>query len=114
MLLLTAWGHPDRGGVAAGSDPTSKRGMDMFGILGWIIFGVIVGAVAKLLMPGRDPGGIIVTMLLGIVGAVLGGWMGRAMGLYGPEDPAGFLMSLVGAVVVLLIYRMAVGRRPVT
>jgi uncharacterized membrane protein YeaQ/YmgE (transglycosylase-associated protein family) len=89
MLLLTAWGHPDRGGVAAGSDPTSKRGMDMFGILGWNIFGVIVGAV-------------------------LGGWMGRAMGLYGPEDPAGFLMSLVGAVVVLLIYRMAVGRRPVT
>ena len=83
----------------------------MFGFLGWIIFGLIVGAVAKLLMPGRDPGGIIVTMLLGIVGAVLGGWMGRAMGLYNEGDPAGFLMSLIGAVVLLLIYRMVVGRR---
>ena len=85
----------------------------MFGILGWIIFGLIVGAVAKLIMPGRDPGGIIVTMLLGIVGAVVGGWMGRAMGLYGPEDPAGFLMSLLGAVALLAIYRVAIGRRTV-
>jgi uncharacterized membrane protein YeaQ/YmgE (transglycosylase-associated protein family) len=84
----------------------------MFGILGWIVFGLVVGAIAKLVMPGRDPGGIIVTMLLGIVGAVLGGWIGRAMGLYGPEDPAGFLMSLIGAIVLLAIYRMVVGRRP--
>lgn len=84
----------------------------MFGILGWILFGLVVGAIAKLVMPGRDPGGIIVTMLLGIVGAVLGGWIGRAMGLYGPEDPAGFLMSLIGAIVLLAIYRMVVGRRP--
>jgi uncharacterized membrane protein YeaQ/YmgE (transglycosylase-associated protein family) len=83
----------------------------MFGILGWIVFGLVVGALAKLLMPGRDPGGIIVTMLLGIVGAVLGGWIGRAMGLYGPEDPAGFLMSLLGAILLLVIYRMVVGRR---
>jgi uncharacterized membrane protein YeaQ/YmgE (transglycosylase-associated protein family) len=79
----------------------------MFGILGWIVFGLIVGAVAKLLMPGKDPGGILVTMVLGIVGAVLGGWLGRALNLYGPEDPAGFLMSLVGAVLVLALYRMA-------
>jgi uncharacterized membrane protein YeaQ/YmgE (transglycosylase-associated protein family) len=85
----------------------------MFGVLGWIIFGLIVGAVAKLIMPGRDPGGIIVTMLLGIVGAVVGGWVGRAMGLYGPEDPAGFLMSLLGAVILLAIYRMAIGKRTV-
>ena len=83
----------------------------MFGILGWIIFGLVVGAIAKLLMPGRDPGGIIVTMLLGIVGAVLGGFVGRSMGLYGPEDSAGFLMATVGAIVVLLLYRMLVGRR---
>jgi len=83
----------------------------MFGILGWIVFGLVIGALAKLLMPGRDPGGIIVTMLLGIVGAVLGGWIGRAMGLYGPEDPAGFLMSLLGAILLLVIYRMVVGRR---
>ena len=83
----------------------------MFGIIGWIIFGLIVGAVAKLLMPGRDPGGIIVTMLLGIAGAVAGGYIGRALGWYGPNDGAGFLMSLVGAIVLLFIYRLAIGRR---
>ena len=83
----------------------------MFGILGWIIFGLIVGVIAKLLMPGRDPGGFIITMLLGIVGAVLGGFIGRATGLYGPNDSAGIFMSILGAVLVLFIYRMAVGRR---
>ena len=83
----------------------------MFGVLGWIIFGLIVGAVAKLLMPGRDPGGFIVTILLGIAGAVLGGFLGRALGWYGEGDAAGFLMSLVGAIVPLAIYRMAIGRR---
>jgi uncharacterized membrane protein YeaQ/YmgE (transglycosylase-associated protein family) len=83
----------------------------MFGILGWILFGLVVGAVAKLIMPGNDPGGIIVTMLLGIVGSVVGGWIGRALGFYGPNDPAGFLMSLVGAVVLLGIYRAITGRR---
>jgi uncharacterized membrane protein YeaQ/YmgE (transglycosylase-associated protein family) len=83
----------------------------MFGVIGWIIFGVIVGAVAKLLMPGRDPGGFIVTMLLGIAGAVIGGFLGRALGWYGPNDGAGFLMSLLGAVLLLWMYRMAVGRR---
>jgi uncharacterized membrane protein YeaQ/YmgE (transglycosylase-associated protein family) len=84
----------------------------MFGIVGWIIFGLIVGAIAKLFMPGRDPGGIVVTILLGIVGAVVGGWLGRALGFYGPNEPAGFLMSLVGAVLLLWIYR-ALARRPV-
>jgi uncharacterized membrane protein YeaQ/YmgE (transglycosylase-associated protein family) len=83
----------------------------MFGILGWIIFGLIVGAIAKLVMPGKDPGGIIVTMLLGIVGAVFGGFVGRALGWYGPEDTAGIFVSILGAVVVLLVYRMLVGRR---
>jgi uncharacterized membrane protein YeaQ/YmgE (transglycosylase-associated protein family) len=83
----------------------------MFGILGWIVFGLVVGIIAKLLMPGRDPGGIIVTMLLGIVGALLGGFVGRALGLYGPNDGAGLFMSILGAVVLLLGYRFAVGRR---
>jgi uncharacterized membrane protein YeaQ/YmgE (transglycosylase-associated protein family) len=83
----------------------------MFGILGWIVFGLIVGVIAKLLMPGRDPGGIIVTILLGIVGAVLGGYAGRALGLYGPTDSAGIFMSIFGAIAVLLVYRLAVGRR---
>jgi uncharacterized membrane protein YeaQ/YmgE (transglycosylase-associated protein family) len=84
------------------------------GILGWIVFGLIVGALAKLVMPGRDPGGIIVTMLLGIAGAVIGGFVGRAMGFYGPNEAAGFLMSFVGAVILLALYRMFAGRRSIT
>ena len=76
------------------------------GILGWVLFGLVVGIVAKLLMPGRDPGGFIITTLLGIVGAVIGGFLGRSLGLYGPGEPAGFLMATLGAVVLLLIYRM--------
>lgn len=81
------------------------------GFIGWIVFGLIVGAVAKLVMPGRDPGGIIVTMLLGVVGAMLGGFLGRALGLYRENEPAGFLMALIGAVLLLWIYRMATGGR---
>jgi uncharacterized membrane protein YeaQ/YmgE (transglycosylase-associated protein family) len=84
------------------------------GILTWILFGLIVGALAKLVMPGRDPGGIIVTMLLGIAGAVLGGMIGRGMGLYQTNQTAGFFMSFLGAVILLFIYRLIVGRRAVT
>jgi uncharacterized membrane protein YeaQ/YmgE (transglycosylase-associated protein family) len=79
-------------------------------VLGWILFGLVVGIVAKLLMPGRDPGGFIVTTVLGIVGAVIGGFLGRSLGLYGPGEPAGFLMATLGAVVLLFLYRML--RRP--
>ena len=78
----------------------------MFGILGWIVFGLIVGVVAKLLMPGKDPGGIIVTILLGIAGAVIGGLIGRTLGWYGPNDAAGLIVSVIGAVLLLLLYRM--------
>jgi len=81
------------------------------GILGWIVFGLIVGAIAKLLMPGRDPGGIIVTMVLGIIGALLGGFIGRAMGMYSSNESAGFIMALLGAVTVLVIYRVTMGGR---
>jgi len=83
----------------------------MFGIVGWIVFGLIVGVVAKLVMPGRDPGGMIVTVLLGIAGAMVGGFLGRAMGLYGPQDVAGMVMSVVGAIVLLFLYRMVAGGR---
>jgi uncharacterized membrane protein YeaQ/YmgE (transglycosylase-associated protein family) len=82
----------------------------MMGLLGWAIFGLIVGALAKLVMPGRDAGGIIVTMLLGIIGAVVAGYIGQAMGLYTEGQPAGFLMSLLGAVALLFVYRMATRR----
>ncbi|HOK45937.1 MAG TPA: GlsB/YeaQ/YmgE family stress response membrane protein [Bryobacteraceae bacterium] len=86
----------------------------MWGILGWIVFGAIVGVIAKLLMPGRDPGGFIVTILLGIAGAILGGWIGRALGLYGPGEGAGYIMSIIGAIILLFIYRMFRRRRPAT
>jgi uncharacterized membrane protein YeaQ/YmgE (transglycosylase-associated protein family) len=85
----------------------------MFGVLGWMLFGLVVGAVAKFVMPGRDPGGIIVTMLIGIVGALLGGWIGQAVGWYGPQDGAGFLMSLLGAVILLWLYRVLFVRKTV-
>jgi uncharacterized membrane protein YeaQ/YmgE (transglycosylase-associated protein family) len=80
-------------------------------MLGWIIFGLIVGIIAKLLMPGRDPGGFVITILLGIAGALLGGFIGRALGLYQTGEAAGFLMSLLGAVLLLTLYRFLGGRR---
>ncbi|MGH7392391.1 MAG: GlsB/YeaQ/YmgE family stress response membrane protein [Candidatus Rokuibacteriota bacterium] len=82
-------------------------------ILLWIVFGLVVGIVAKLIMPGRDPGGIIITIVLGIVGAVLGGWVGRLAGLYREGEAAGFIMAVIGAVVVLALYRLAVPSRRV-
>ena len=85
----------------------------MFGVIGWIVFGLIVGFIAKLLMPGRDPGGFIITMLLGIAGAVIGGMLGRALGWYGPNEGAGFLMSLLGSVLLLLLYRKLFVRKTV-
>ena len=78
-----------------------------------VLFGLVIGALAKLVMPGRDPGGIIVTMLLGIAGAVLGGFIGRALGWYGEGEPAGWVMSFVGAVALLALYRMFSRRRTV-
>ena len=78
----------------------------MTGFLVMVVLGLIIGAVAKLVMPGDDPGGIIVTILLGIVGAVVGGFLGRAIGLYQEGQPAGFVMSVVGALVLLFVYRL--------
>jgi uncharacterized membrane protein YeaQ/YmgE (transglycosylase-associated protein family) len=80
------------------------------GILSWILFGLVVGIIAKLLMPGRDPGGFIVTILLGIAGALVGGFVGRALGFYGSNESAGWLMSILGAVILLAVYRFAVRR----
>ena len=82
----------------------------MIAILSWIVFGLIVGALAKLVMPGNDPGGFIVTILLGIAGAIVGGMIGRAMGFYGPDQAAGYLMSIVGAIILLALYRMVARR----
>jgi uncharacterized membrane protein YeaQ/YmgE (transglycosylase-associated protein family) len=85
----------------------------MTAILLWIVFGLVVGALAKLIMPGDDPGGFIVTILLGIAGAMVGGLIGRAMGFYRPDEAAGYLMSIVGAIILLALYRMVARRRSV-
>lgn len=82
-------------------------------ILGVIVIGLIVGLVAKLIVPGRDPGGFIITTLLGIVGALVATFLGRALGLYGPNESAGFIAAIIGAIVLLLIYRAVVGRRTI-
>jgi len=74
-------------------------------VLSWILFGLVVGIVAKLLTPGRDPGGFILTILLGIAGALIGGFVGRALGFYGPNQAAGFVTSVIGAIILLLLYR---------
>ena len=75
----------------------------MLQLLWMALIGLVVGALAKLIMPGKDPGGILITMLLGIAGALLAGWIGRAVGWYQPGQPAGFIMSLVGAIILLAI-----------
>jgi uncharacterized membrane protein YeaQ/YmgE (transglycosylase-associated protein family) len=82
-------------------------------ILSWIVFGIVVGIIAKLLMPGKDPGGIVVTMLLGIAGSLIGGFIGRAFtgGSPGQSAGAGYIMSIIGAIILLAIYRMMVRRR---
>lgn len=85
------------------------KGKDM--ILWSIIIGGLAGAIAKLLMPGRDPGGFIITILLGIVGAVIATFLGRAVGWYRGNESAGFLGAIVGAVILLAIYRAFAGRR---
>ena len=83
------------------------------GVIGWIIFGLIVGIVAKFLMPGRDPGGFVITAIIGIVGALLGGYLGRAIGWYREGEPAGFVVAVLGSIVLLVLYRLVLGRRSV-
>lgn len=75
-----------------------------------LIVGLVVGALAKLFLPGRDPGGVIVTMLIGVAGALLAGFIGRAVGWYQEGEAAGFIASILGAILLLVIYRAMVGR----
>lgn len=83
----------------------------MFHILWVIIIGLVIGVIAKLLMPGRDPGGFIITILLGIAGSFVGTWIGRVLGMYSQGEAAGFIMSVIGAVILLAIYHFARRRR---
>jgi uncharacterized membrane protein YeaQ/YmgE (transglycosylase-associated protein family) len=83
-------------------------------LLWMIIFGFIVGIVAKLLTPGRDPGGFIITILLGIAGSILGGYIGQALGFYAPGQGAGFIMSVIGAIILLALYHLVFRRTSTT
>ncbi|MCE9519783.1 MAG: GlsB/YeaQ/YmgE family stress response membrane protein [Verrucomicrobia bacterium] len=79
-----------------------------------LLIGLIVGAIAKFLMPGKDPGGFIVTILIGIVGALVAGFLGRSLGWYTEDQPAGFLASVVGAILLLIVYRLFTKGRTTT
>ena len=85
------------------------------GILAWIVFGLIAGVIAKFIMPGKDPGGFIVTILLGIAGALIGGFIGSALGFGGVDgfNLGSFLIAVLGAILLLVIYRAMSGRRRV-
>ena len=81
------------------------------GLIYTLIIGLIVGAVAKFFMPGKDPGGWIITILLGIAGAFVGGWLGQTLGWYQAGEPVGFIVSVLGAMLLLFLYRMFSGRK---
>jgi uncharacterized membrane protein YeaQ/YmgE (transglycosylase-associated protein family) len=83
------------------------------GILSWIVLGLLAGIIAKWIMPGRDPGGLIITTILGIIGAIVGGWLGAMAGIGGPVSSfsiGGLITAVIGALVVLVIYRLVAKR----
>ena len=82
-----------------------------YGWLAWIVIGLLAGAIAKAITPGRDPGGCLVTMIIGIAGAVLAGFIGQQLGWYSPGEGAGFLAAIVGAILILFVYRLVARRR---
>jgi len=81
------------------------------GFLGWIVIGLVAGVLGKFLMPGKDPGGFIVTILLGIAGALLAGFVGQAVGFYQPGQNAGWIAATLGAIVLLVLYRVVMRAR---
>jgi uncharacterized membrane protein YeaQ/YmgE (transglycosylase-associated protein family) len=83
----------------------------MGAIIGTLVIGLIIGVVAKLLMPGRDPGGCIITMLLGVAGSFVASYLGEKMGWYEQGQTAGFIASVIGAMLLLLLYRLIAPRR---
>ena len=85
--------------------------MSDYGFLGWIVIGALAGIIAKAIMPGKDPGGCIVTILLGVAGALLAGFLGNMLGWYRPGQGAGFIAAIMGAIIILFVYRLVAGRR---
>jgi len=90
---------------------TAKEMIANYGIIGWIVIGLLAGGIAKLLMPGKDPGGCIITVLLGVAGALLAGFVGKSLGWYQSNEGAGFIAAIIGAFVLLAIYRLISRRR---
>jgi uncharacterized membrane protein YeaQ/YmgE (transglycosylase-associated protein family) len=106
----------DRSRRPPGENPTSNKRfrfeyIALWGIISTIIIGLIVGAIARFLMPGKDPGGWMITILIGLAGSFIGTYLGPAVGLYRTGEPAGIIGSIVGAMVLLLLYRLVVKRR---
>jgi uncharacterized membrane protein YeaQ/YmgE (transglycosylase-associated protein family) len=85
--------------------------MSDYGFFGWIIIGALAGIIAKAIMPGKDPGGCIVTILLGVAGALLAGFLGNALGWYRQGEGAGFIAAIIGAIIILFVYRLIARRR---
>src|SRR5687768_6444831 len=100
--------------AAEGRTRRRERAMSEFladyGWLTWILIGLIAGAIAKAVMPGRDPGGCLVTIVIGIAGAVLAGFLGQSLGWYEAGEGAGFLAAIVGAILILFVYRLVARR----
>jgi uncharacterized membrane protein YeaQ/YmgE (transglycosylase-associated protein family) len=88
-----------------------QKGTVMAAIMGWIMVGLVAGVLAKLLMPGRDPGGLVVTVLLGVAGALLAGYLGQVLNVYQPGQAAGWVGATVGAFILLGLYRIVMARR---
>src|SRR3954467_7243737 len=110
--LPEAWNAPDGSVVSLSTQHNNRRTCPMH-IIGVIVIGFLAGIVAKLLTPGRDPGGFIVTTLLGIAGAFVATYLGQAIGWYRADEGAGFIGAIVGAIIILAIYHMIVGRRAI-
>jgi len=92
-------------------NPRSTKRRKQMSIIWMLLVGLIVGAIAKLMMPGKDPGGIFITMLLGVAGALVAGFLGRGLGWYREGDPVGWFASIIGAVILLGLYRLVAARR---
>jgi uncharacterized membrane protein YeaQ/YmgE (transglycosylase-associated protein family) len=103
LSLVAAVGAAHHRGTGADSEGSFMERS----IFGWIFIGLVAGVLGKLIMPGRDPGGFIVTILLGIAGALLAGFVGRAAGFYAPDQPAGWIAATLGAIAILVAYRIA-------
>jgi uncharacterized membrane protein YeaQ/YmgE (transglycosylase-associated protein family) len=85
--------------------------MSDYGFFGWIVIGALAGIIAKAIMPGKDPGGCIVTILLGVAGALVAGFLGNALNWYKPGEGAGFIAAIIGAILILFVYRLVASRR---